>query len=484
MAEHRINHLEVELRTTSAPVARAVSERLGQIHGRRVAPVLDRVCSELAAGDELVRLDRLEVDLGTLPVDGFEDEFVDRLEHALRAALIQALRGRGDGDRRAAAALEVVETFALTGGLPWWAPADDGVVGRHFALAALAAQGELLAVLRRIAVDPGAIDRLARLCDPDALAALVGRVHGGDPRQVRVGDATERGALLRSLAAPPVPRREPTGAADRPPAGRAHEPAAPRDAADTATVRHPSAPTARGDRAGAAAADRAAPAGVDPRGVEREPEAPPQPGAAPLHRGAGAATAEAGSRSPPAERDDAAPRDAASRDAASRDAAARDATRHASPIDRETAAHREPAEAAAPAPRVDTDGRAAIGAEPDAPVAPDRPVTPAHQPAAPPALAAPGPAIAHAARPSRRFARRQTESTHFVDLWRSANLHSAFCCLNGELPFWSGSPSIANGMVLFARHPPAIPSEVLIASVTAGNCGSTFVPLDQTTPRH
>jgi hypothetical protein len=41
---------------------------------------------------------------------------------------------------------------------------------------------------------------------------------------------------------------------------------------------------------------------------------------------------------------------------------------------------------------------------------------------------------------SRRFARRQTESTHFLDLWRSANLHSAFCCLNEDLPFWSGTP--------------------------------------------
>ncbi|HEX8113777.1 MAG TPA: contractile injection system tape measure protein, partial [Kofleriaceae bacterium] len=95
MAEHRINHLEVELHGASVPVARAVSERLGQIHGRRVVPVLDRVCEELAAGEELVRLDRLEVDLGTLPADGFEDGFVARLEQALRAALAQALRRRG-----------------------------------------------------------------------------------------------------------------------------------------------------------------------------------------------------------------------------------------------------------------------------------------------------------------------------------------------------------------------------------------------------
>ena len=50
---------------------------------------------------------------------------------------------------------------------------------------------------------------------------------------------------------------------------------------------------------------------------------------------------------------------------------------------------------------------------------------------------------------SRRFARRQTDPTHFPDLWRSANLHSAFCCLNGELPFWRGTPI---NYLLFVRH--------------------------------
>jgi hypothetical protein len=54
---------------------------------------------------------------------------------------------------------------------------------------------------------------------------------------------------------------------------------------------------------------------------------------------------------------------------------------------------------------------------------------------------------------NRRFARRQTESTHGLDLWRSANLHSTFCGLNGELPFWHGT---AIYYFLFARHPPRI----------------------------
>jgi hypothetical protein len=70
MAVHRINRSEIELHTGDAALARALFERIGRIHGPRIAPVLDRVCSELSAGDAPIRIDRLELDLGTLGAPG------------------------------------------------------------------------------------------------------------------------------------------------------------------------------------------------------------------------------------------------------------------------------------------------------------------------------------------------------------------------------------------------------------------------------
>src|SRR5215471_15888047 len=122
MAMHRINRSEVELRCGDVALARALSDRIARMHRARIAPVLDRVCSELSASSAPVRIDRLDLDLGVLAADDLEDAFVARLEPALRAALGEALRRKAGGDRSARDSLELIETFALTGGLPWWAP--------------------------------------------------------------------------------------------------------------------------------------------------------------------------------------------------------------------------------------------------------------------------------------------------------------------------------------------------------------------------
>jgi len=202
MAMHRINRVEIELHSGDVQLARALSERVSRMHGNRIAPVLERVCSELSGGEALDRLDQLEVDLGTLAADDFEDDFAAKLEQALRAALAAALRRRTAGsDPRPRAMLELLETFALTGGLPWWADPQDGeVVARHFAQAVASAGEDLVVLLRRIAHDPGALDRMARMCEPDALVALAERA------QVRIDPSPhgvelhERQALLSALA--------------------------------------------------------------------------------------------------------------------------------------------------------------------------------------------------------------------------------------------------------------------------------------------
>ncbi len=205
---HRINRSEVELHTGEAALARALFERIGRIYGSRIAPVLDRVCSELNASEAPVRIDRLDLDLGGLAADDLEDAFVARLEPALRAALQEALRRRIGGDRSARDSLELLETFALTGSLPWWAPPDREVVARHFARASAEAGADLVTLLARIARDPGALDRIARLCGRNTLAALIERARA-DPRPSRTGEP-----IRDPSAAPPLPPATRSGERD------------------------------------------------------------------------------------------------------------------------------------------------------------------------------------------------------------------------------------------------------------------------------
>jgi hypothetical protein len=262
MPAHRINRALVELHCGDATLARALSERTSRMHEHRIAPVLDRMCSELGGTDALVRIDQLEVDLGALAVDDFEAEFVAKLEQALRAALTKALTRRAAGDQRAQASLEILETFALTGGLPWWASRDGDVVAQHFARAVALAEAELVALLRRIANDPGALDRIARTCDPDALVALVERTHDGGQTLPRGVDLSERRMLLSALAK----RRSDRDAAVRPAAGTAASARFARTA-EAATPREQAADERAVD---AAIRDpRDSPAGADDRSDDR-----------------------------------------------------------------------------------------------------------------------------------------------------------------------------------------------------------------------
>lgn len=156
---HRVGTLEVELSTPERSLGEDLLRRLPILQARGLAAVIDRALTVVAPGPGLRRIDLLEVDLGRLPAEGFEDAFLAALEPALLTAL---------GERRSATltpvevAVEVVRTFALTGVLPWGVePARDVVraSARRIRAEAPATWRELVAEL---AVDPVARGRLAR----------------------------------------------------------------------------------------------------------------------------------------------------------------------------------------------------------------------------------------------------------------------------------------------------------------------------------
>lgn len=173
MAAHRINILEIELVTGEVALAEALIGRIGQLHERRIAPTLDRVFSELSGPDRLDRIDRLEIDLGDISVEQFDDDLVRKLEAAVRSALHRALDGRPRDDR-SAPPRELLTIFARTGNLPWWAARSETADPVAAAMLTLSlAPHELLALLRELADDPLALTRLARHCDDSTLAPLV-----------------------------------------------------------------------------------------------------------------------------------------------------------------------------------------------------------------------------------------------------------------------------------------------------------------------
>jgi Contractile injection system tape measure protein len=184
MAPHRGNRIELEIAVARRALGEALLPRLSRLHSGGIAPLLDRVCSELSGPGRLDRIDTLELDLGTIPADDLDHTLLARLEAALRAELGRRLqegrRSAGPGQ----ASRELLECFARTGNLPWWADRRrSALIARHLEGLVQEAPEAGIRLLQGLADDPAAMARLARHCDDTLLAALVeagGRNGGAD----------------------------------------------------------------------------------------------------------------------------------------------------------------------------------------------------------------------------------------------------------------------------------------------------------------
>ena len=195
---HRLHRLELEISTGEEPLARSLMDRLSQLHHAALESLLERVFSELSPPGRWDRLERLELDLGTLQASDLEQQMPQRLEAALRRALAARLpplqppaapnrpqppSATDPPETSTAAAgpaadaeglqrqLELLALFTATGSLPWWAPRDD----RHLIAAALDTAlalppSELRALLQQLAGAPGepsvALQRLLAAASP------------------------------------------------------------------------------------------------------------------------------------------------------------------------------------------------------------------------------------------------------------------------------------------------------------------------------
>ncbi len=169
--------------------ARRFQEEAGRAFHRRVLPAIDRVLSEAAGAGEVVRLGRLELDLGELAPEDFAGELVRRTETELARSLAERIATLGSepaagGELRLdteQAGLRWLGVFLVSGVLPWWVP-EAVAADPEAALAGLleTAPAALAATLRQ-AAGPRAARRLVRQFSPPlrrellALLAAEGR---------------------------------------------------------------------------------------------------------------------------------------------------------------------------------------------------------------------------------------------------------------------------------------------------------------------
>jgi hypothetical protein len=109
----------------------AIQDQVRQIWYSKILPRLDDLFSGLVTDDVILRIDRLELDLGTLAAGRLEQDLTEQTLSAVRKSLEEQLKfGVQDSGvlevipvQRSAA--ETLLYFLRSGRLPWWSAADD-----------------------------------------------------------------------------------------------------------------------------------------------------------------------------------------------------------------------------------------------------------------------------------------------------------------------------------------------------------------------
>lgn len=125
---HRIRRQILDLELPREAGAVALQRQVGRVFQEKVLPRLDELFSKIAPADRIVRIDRLEIDLGAIGETGWEHDFIERcVEHIGRQVAEAAFTadpaaGQGIETLDPAANVLVIWAFFLeTGALPWYA---------------------------------------------------------------------------------------------------------------------------------------------------------------------------------------------------------------------------------------------------------------------------------------------------------------------------------------------------------------------------
>jgi hypothetical protein len=195
---HVIDSLELDVSLASQAQAFAAQGALQDFLRGRALEVIDDVFNECSRAGQVLRLDRLEVDLGAVAAEEVPAVWERRLRQSLREQLRdqwQAQRWRSRSSRQAG--LDTLTHFLRHGHLPWNGvqAARDGLAAWSEAVA-LREAAALLRWVRRSSDRDAVLTRLSQQLSLNALQALAAAWAGGDwPLAVWVDHAVARVAI-------------------------------------------------------------------------------------------------------------------------------------------------------------------------------------------------------------------------------------------------------------------------------------------------
>jgi hypothetical protein len=177
---HRIQRQIVELVIGASAEGPAVHKALARPFWDRAVPELEQVFDGAAGADELLRLDRLELDLGTIGSGDWPAEFQRRLVAELTRSLAEftAVSERdeeGRSDPRPTEPWRQFLFFLAHGRLPWWGTAPEE---RWNDLLAKGSDADWNVLRETVSSDPRARSRLVYSVADELLERAIGNWSG------------------------------------------------------------------------------------------------------------------------------------------------------------------------------------------------------------------------------------------------------------------------------------------------------------------
>ncbi|GAA4316890.1 hypothetical protein GCM10023149_14180 [Mucilaginibacter gynuensis] len=126
---HVINSLLFETRCPDETLSFNLRYNFAQTYQQQITEVIDEVCSQYVTDDELIQIDKLELDLGVFSTHTLGTDFKSVLRATFEKQLSQHLSKTEPAKRQQQTQLSQAETlayFLLNGTLPWFAN-EDGI---------------------------------------------------------------------------------------------------------------------------------------------------------------------------------------------------------------------------------------------------------------------------------------------------------------------------------------------------------------------
>lgn len=126
--KHIINQLSIELSVSSEAEAFGLRKDLNEVLQNEIMAIIDELCTQYSDAEETLKIERLEIDLGTILSDNFKKNWIENFKQSFENQLYKANIFPNKSFKKinkVQSDFELLTNFLKTGQLDWWVMTED-----------------------------------------------------------------------------------------------------------------------------------------------------------------------------------------------------------------------------------------------------------------------------------------------------------------------------------------------------------------------